>query len=229
MNESRASTAPAAGVPDLDRAELDVREVPKAQRHPLIFARFAGLAVGESFVLVNGHDPKHLREEFERDHPGAYGWDYLAAGADRVWRIRITRRTAGDLPRVLANTTNLSAAGTATDAEGAVWRTDIKARQLDANVIRLAGNGQIDAHVGPDLDVLLHVLRGSGQILTAAGPVSVTEGALVWLPRRSRRAIVAGPDGLTYLSVHQRRPGLSIGSGISASRPLDPDDLADRS
>lgn len=229
MKESRASTAPAAGVHDLDDVELDVREIPKAQRHPLIFARFAALAVGESFVLVNGHDPKHLREEFERDHPGAYGWEYLTAGDDRLWRIRISRRTAVDVPRVLANTASLSAAGTATDAEGAVWRIDIQARQLDANVIRLGANGQIETHLGPDLDVLLHVLHGSGRIITAVGPVPVTVGALVWLPRRSRRAIVAGPDGLTYLSVHQRRPGLSIASGMSTSQARDPDDLAHRS
>jgi uncharacterized protein (DUF2249 family) len=228
MNESPAPAAP-AGVPELDEVELDVREVPKEQRHPLVFSRFAALAVGESFVLVNGHDPKHLRAEFERDHRGAYGWDYLNSGEDRLWRIRISRRTAGDVPRVLADTISLSAAGTATDAEGAVWRIDIAARQLDANVIRLSANGQIGTHLGPDLDVLLHVLHGSGQIVTDAGPVPVTVGALVWLPRRSRRAIVAGPDGLTYLSVHQRRAGLSIASGMSTSQALDPDDLAHRS
>jgi len=33
---------------------------------------------------------------------------------------------------------------------------------------------------------------------------------LVWLPRRSRRAIEAGAQGLSYLTVHRKRPGLSI-------------------
>lgn len=75
--------------------DLDVREIAKPLRHPLIFDRFDALAVGESFVLVNSHDPKHLRQEFERDHPGAYDWDYLkrAESDPRLWRIRITRRT----------------------------------------------------------------------------------------------------------------------------------------
>ncbi len=76
--------------------ELDVRSVPKAQRHPQIFARFASLEPGASFVLINSHDPKHLHEEFERDHPGAYDWSYLESGP--VWRIRITRLAASDLP-----------------------------------------------------------------------------------------------------------------------------------
>ena len=75
-----------------DTDELDVRQIPKSQRHPMIFARFDALAAGESFVLVNNHDPIHLREEFARDRPGAYDWRYLE-GSDMLWRIRIVRIT----------------------------------------------------------------------------------------------------------------------------------------
>jgi uncharacterized protein (DUF2249 family) len=46
--------------------ELDVRQVPKPQRHPLIFDRFAALPPAGSFVLVDSHDPKHLRQKFDR-------------------------------------------------------------------------------------------------------------------------------------------------------------------
>jgi uncharacterized protein (DUF2249 family) len=82
--------------------ELDVRQVPKPQRHPMIFARFDALAAGESFVLVNSHDPVHLREEFARDRPGAYDWRYLEGSQpERLWRIRIIRITDADLPRLL--------------------------------------------------------------------------------------------------------------------------------
>ncbi|MEO6701737.1 MAG: DUF2249 domain-containing protein [Jatrophihabitantaceae bacterium] len=205
-------TAPAAG----DGAELDVRAVPKPQRHPMIFARFDSLAVGESFVLVNSHNPQHLHQEFERDHPGTYDWTYLPTGASRLFRIRITRRVATDLPRVLVDTSGLrSATVREAEAGGAVWRLEPAARQLDANVIRLRAGGRIEAHLGPDLDVLLHVLAGSGQIVTATDPIHVQAGALVWLPRRSQRAILAGSDGLTYLSVHPRRPGLSIYAGTA--------------
>jgi len=202
----------AAGADD----ELDVREVPKPQRHPLIFTRFGSLAVGESFVLVNSHDPKHLHEEFERDLPGAYDWTYLPAGDTRLWRIRIARRAATDLPRMLADTTALhTAADLNADAGGAVWRLEPATRQLDANVIRLRPDTQIEAHIGPDLDVLLHVLHGSGHIVTVSDPIAVQAGAVVWLPRRSQRAILAGPDGLTYLSVHPRRPALNISAPVT--------------
>src|SRR6478752_428231 len=81
--------------------ELDVRSVRKPERHPLIFARFAALDVGESFVLVNSHDPKHLREEFERDHPDAFGWEYVKSGPD-VWQVRI-RKSSSPLPEALCD------------------------------------------------------------------------------------------------------------------------------
>ncbi len=212
MSQPTISTDPAAAdhLCTGEDEELDVRAVPKPQRHPLIFARFDSLAVGGSFVLVNSHDPKHLHEEFERDHPGAYDWAYLPTGNSRLFRIRITRRVAGDLPRVLAYTTTLTLIEPDADTGGAVWRLEPVARQLDANVIRLRPDRQIEAHLGPDLDVLLHVVAGSGQIVTATDPIRVETGAVVWLPRRSQRAILAGPDGLTYLSIHPRRPGLSI-------------------
>ena len=49
-------------------------------------------------MLVNSHDPIHLREEFARDRPGAYDWRYLEGNqSDRLWRIRIVRITEPDV------------------------------------------------------------------------------------------------------------------------------------
>jgi len=188
--------------------ELDVREVPKPQRHPLIFGRFQELDVGAAIVLVNNHDPKHLRQEFERDHPGGYSWDYLEAGP-KTWRVKIGKVAEAATPRVLCNTTALETAEP--DAAGAIWNLDPRDRQLDANVISLRPGGSIASHVGPDLDVLMVVLAGSGE-LTMAGDASssLTTGDIVWLPRRSERAIGAGASGLRYLTVHTRRPALRI-------------------
>jgi uncharacterized protein (DUF2249 family) len=82
--------------------ELDVRRLHKPDKHPTIFATYAALTVGQSFVLVNNHDPKHLRAEFDADHPGSYGWEYVEKGP-KVWRIRISKLTSTPLPRILAN------------------------------------------------------------------------------------------------------------------------------
>lgn len=49
---------------------LDVRAEPPARRHELILDTFARLAPGEGYVLVNDHDPKPLRYQFEAEHPG---------------------------------------------------------------------------------------------------------------------------------------------------------------
>ncbi|HLT67675.1 MAG TPA: cupin, partial [Microbacterium sp.] len=72
-----------------------------------------------------------------------------------------------------------------------------------------AGDG-IAEHAGPELDVLIHVIDGSGTLATEAGGLALEPGALVWLPKRSRRAITAGREGLRYLSVHGRKPMLGL-------------------
>jgi uncharacterized protein (DUF2249 family) len=120
--------------------ELDVRDVPKPQRHPLIFERFAALPPGGCFVLINSHDPKHLRQEFDHDHPGAYAWDYLDTGP--VWRIQITRLIDADLPRILCDARTIAAEASGADAAGAVWKLQVSQRHLDVNIIRLQPEGQ---------------------------------------------------------------------------------------
>ncbi|GHD85467.1 DUF2249 domain-containing protein [Streptomyces naganishii] len=74
-------------------AVVDVREIPHGRRHPRIFARFARLAPGESFTLVNNHDPRPLRREFEATHPDAFTWEYVESGPEQ-WRILIGRKAA---------------------------------------------------------------------------------------------------------------------------------------
>ena len=83
-------------------------------------------------------------------------------------------------------------------------------RNLDANIIRLQPGSRIEAHAGPEFDVLLHILHGDGQLMTEVGTLALRPGGLLWLPRLSRREIVAGEVGLTYLTVHPRRPGMTI-------------------
>lgn len=188
--------------------ELDVRPLRKPDKHPAIFKTYDALAVGESFVLVNNHDPRHLHDEFETDHHGSYGWDYLDQGPD-VWRIRISKSASTPLPRILTNTITITD-DSAPHATGAVWRLQMRERDLDSNIIKLPPAATIDAHTGPDLDVLIHILNGSGQLTTETDTLDLHSGAIVWLPRRSRRQFTAGPEGLTYLTVHQRRQALTL-------------------
>ncbi len=68
--------------------ELDVRQIPPPQRHPLIFGTFEALAPGQAFVLVNDHDPKPLYYQFQAELAGQFTWEYLERGPE-VWRVRI--------------------------------------------------------------------------------------------------------------------------------------------
>lgn len=72
-------------------AELDVRVIPPREKHPTIFQTFLALQPGESFILVNDHDPMPLRYQFEFQYPGKFGWNYLERGPV-VWRVQISRR-----------------------------------------------------------------------------------------------------------------------------------------
>jgi uncharacterized protein (DUF2249 family)/quercetin dioxygenase-like cupin family protein len=196
---------------------LDVRGMRKPDKHPTIFATYAALGVGDSFVLVNDHDPQHLREEFEADHAGSYGWEYLNRET-RDWRIRITKLAATPLPRVLLDTATVTADTATGDVSGAVWKLQARERDLDSNIIALPPGGVIEAHAGPDLDVLIYVLAGDGELGTELGTVPLRPNALLWMPRRSHRRFTAGGEGLRYLTVHQRRQALVLQTSAATTR-----------
>jgi uncharacterized protein (DUF2249 family) len=67
---------------------LDVREIPPPQKHTTIFSRYFALQPGQSFTLVNDHDPKPLYYQFSAEHAGRFEWEYLEQGPS-VWRVRI--------------------------------------------------------------------------------------------------------------------------------------------
>lgn len=114
-------------------------------------------------------------------------------------------------PRILCDTAALTSKEPT--AAGVLWKLTESGRQLDANVVRLAPGHRVAPHAEPDLDVLLLVVAGDGALGTdresEAQPLA--PGALVWLPHGSTRSITAGDEGLAYLTVHRRRPGMQIG------------------
>jgi uncharacterized protein (DUF2249 family) len=57
-------------------AELDVRDLPPAQRHEQIFEAYADLDDGEGFALVNDHDPKPLYHQFDAEAGPEFYWEY---------------------------------------------------------------------------------------------------------------------------------------------------------
>ncbi|GAA3951390.1 hypothetical protein GCM10022384_01390 [Streptomyces marokkonensis] len=125
------------------------------------------------------------------------------------------------LPRILCDTGELLPPG-GDLAAGALWKLAEPGRQLDANVVRVPAAGRVDTHTEPDLDVLLLVLDGAAALLCTDGERPLRPGVLTWLPHGSTRAVQAGPGGVTYLTVHRRRPGMRIQPPGAADR-LRPD------
>jgi uncharacterized protein (DUF2249 family) len=72
---------------------LDVRTLAPKDRHSSIFKTYEALQPGQSFVLVNDHDPKPLYYQFQFEQTGKFTWDYLEQGPE-VWRVRIGRTSS---------------------------------------------------------------------------------------------------------------------------------------
>ena len=92
----------------VENSVLDLRSVARGQRHPLVFARVSGMAVGESFTIVNDHDPQPLRRQLELQFMDEITWDYLERGPEAfrvcIARVRSPAETSGkaSLPGALA-------------------------------------------------------------------------------------------------------------------------------
>ena len=72
---------------------LDLRQITPRQRHALVFGQFDALQPGRSMQLINDHDPRPLRQQFDERCHGQFEWAALQAGP-ALWRVLITRTTA---------------------------------------------------------------------------------------------------------------------------------------
>jgi quercetin dioxygenase-like cupin family protein len=92
---------------------------------------------------------------------------------------------------------------------GVVWSLPHDG-DLDANLVRLGPEAEIAEHVNDELDVLLVVSAGGGELIVDSVAHVLNESTVALLPAGTRRAIRAGADGLAYLSVHRRRGPLGV-------------------
>lgn len=70
--------------------ELNVINIIPRERHPLIFKTFDELGKGETFILINDHDPKPLYYQFLHEREGLFSWEYLEQGPE-TWKVKITK------------------------------------------------------------------------------------------------------------------------------------------
>ena len=77
--------------------DLDLRQTARDRRHPTVFYAFDGLTVGESFFIVNDHNPLPLRAQLEQLRPGEAAWETVIDGPDQ-FRIKVSRIAARVTP-----------------------------------------------------------------------------------------------------------------------------------
>jgi mannose-6-phosphate isomerase-like protein (cupin superfamily) len=93
-------------------------------------------------------------------------------------------------------------------AGGPIWG----AASADLNATLLewpAGQGPAE-HVNEARDVLYVVLSGSAQLTVDGEPLELGAGEATIVDKGAGRALVAGQDGVRYLTAHVRRGGLEI-------------------
>ena len=100
------------------------------------------------------------------------------------------------------------AAALAADGPRIRWSVE---NQLQSNLVRLEPNAVVEEHTERELDVLLVVVDGEGTLYADDSEHRVAAPAVVVLPAGTRRAVVAGPAGLAYVTAHRRRTGMTIG------------------
>lgn len=92
---------------------------------------------------------------------------------------------------------------------GVLWSL-ASSREQNVNLVRLEPGAQIGEHVNNEVEVVLAVLEGSGQVTVNGLATPLWPSTLAYLPRGVRRTIRAGPEPLVYLSMHRRREGLRV-------------------
>lgn len=70
--------------PPEPRALLDLRQLPRPQRHRTIIATLEALEQGVPLVVVNDHEPKVLQRQLERRYGARLGWELREHSSNRV-------------------------------------------------------------------------------------------------------------------------------------------------
>lgn len=73
---------------------VDLRTTPPHERHSLVFSTFQALPAGAAMELINDHNPRPLRGQFESGLYGAFSWTTLENGPEQ-WRVQIAKPADG--------------------------------------------------------------------------------------------------------------------------------------
>ncbi|HEU5087905.1 MAG TPA: cupin domain-containing protein [Roseiflexaceae bacterium] len=90
--------------------------------------------------------------------------------------------------------------------DGPIW--SITSEQLNVNLLRLRTGDSIAAHANNEVDVVLVVFEGSGELNVDGETYPLEPGIATLVPRGATRALRCTAGPLVYLTCHRRRAGL---------------------
>ncbi len=115
---------------------FDVRPIPCNVKHGQTFQRWRDLAVGEFFALLNDHDPKPLKYQFDAEFTNAFSWEYLEQGPEE-FRVKITKlKATGDCEPKAAAAAPV-AAGTVTETTADTQEIDVRGFEPPEPLVRI--------------------------------------------------------------------------------------------
>jgi quercetin dioxygenase-like cupin family protein len=91
---------------------------------------------------------------------------------------------------------------------GPVWGA--ASEDLNATILVWPPGEGPDEHANAERDVLFVVLQGGATLTVDDEPHELGPGDALIVPKRTRRRVVAGADGVRYLTAHLCRGGLQI-------------------
>ena len=98
---------------------------------------------------------------------------------------------------------------------GPLW--GLESEELNATLLEWGpGEGPPAETVNDERDVLVFVHEGSLRLSLDGVEREVPAGRAVIVEKGRRRRLVAGPDGVRYLTAHRRRGGLRIAAAPEA-------------
>jgi quercetin dioxygenase-like cupin family protein len=103
-------------------------------------------------------------------------------------------------------------------SSGAVWSLP-HGGDLDANLVSFDAKQGVDEHVNDDVDVLMVVLSGGGELRIGSVVSSLGPNHVALIPKGFARSITAGSAGISYMSVHRQRGPLTIADHPPVNTP----------
>ena len=94
------------------------------------------------------------------------------------------------------------------DGRGPLWGA--ASEELNATLLAWPPGHTVADHVNAERDVLLVVVEGAATVSIDNADHLLRAPAAIIIPRRSSRRVVAGPDGVRYLTSHRLRPGIEL-------------------